>query len=796
MRAPPIRRPAAMAGLLAVGGLVASALAFSPIVRARLAAEAARWHVAVEARDVTAAWFGVCLRDVLLRPEGMPGVDLRADSVCVRLNWGLRVRRVDVTGGGAFVTGTGSELGAELDAWRRARARAGSGASARSSNATIAIRGAALRWADGDSVEPRIEARGIDADVEHEETRVGMDEAKAHAGPLAVALSRVFVALWPSGSVARARAEALTVEWNTSAPGLPGLTNAQPTPDPGPTTTSGGHTKPKPRVVDELVADPPARIVTLPDVRAVRALAAWAARELNEGIASGADVGIGSVTWKMTRPGDPVALSLGPGPLSVERSPRGLDLRFSTDVRVAGTPLSVVASLPSDGRDVTATLDGGPISLAMLGVREGAAGLVDVENSTVTARARVALADDGSSLTFDGEGGASGVSIRSPRLASDVVRGLDLHVRGRGILSSSGALRVDDFSVSSGAIEVGGSGILDQEQDHVAGAFRLDVPSARCQSLLDSAPAALLPVLQGMKVEGTFGASGRVAFDTRSLDELLLDYDVRDRCRITAVPSALAPEQFQHPFIHKIVLPDGTLEDQWTGPDSPNWSSLDDISPYMQVAVLTTEDGAFVRHHGFNRASIRQSIITNLKARRFVRGASTITMQLAKNLFLDREKTLSRKLEEVIITEYLEQTFAKDELMELYLNVIEFGPAVYGVTAAADYYFGRTPAELNLAECLFLASLLPAPLRYGAMREGGEVPDAWMHLIHRLMTIAHKTGRITDDELLEGQGEEIAFWRGGDRPPARPAVRVRPAFDDESDDSSTVPLDEQPADMP
>jgi hypothetical protein len=779
---------------LALGGV--ASIAFAPVVRGLVASEGAHWHVTVEARSVRPAWCGVCLRGVVLRPEGMPSVDLRADAVCVRLDWGFHVQRVEVAGGGAFATGTESALRAEMDAWRRARAGTDSWPrSSRSSRLAIAIRGASLRWAD-DSVDPRFEARGVDADIDHEETRLAIGEAKVRAGPIVVALSRGLIAVRTSGSVARARADALTVEWKASGPGPQGPSNAQPTLDPRTTTASVEIARAKRRVVEELPADASARLVTLPDVRSLRAVAAWAASRLNESIAPGADIGIDSVTWKMTRPGDPIALSLGPGPLSVERSSGGLDLRFSTDARVAGTPLSVVASLPSDGRDVTATLDGGPISLAMMGVREGAAGLIHVENSTVNARARLALANDGDSLTFDGEGGASGVSIQSARLASDVVRGLDLHVRGRGVLSSSGALRVDDFSVSSGAIEIGGGGILDQGQDHVAGAFRFEVPSARCQALLDSTPAALLPVLQGTKLEGTFGASGRVAFDTRSLDALQLEYDVQDRCRITAVPPALDPEQFQHPFIHKIVLPDGTLEDQWTGPDSPNWSSLDDISPYMQVAVLTTEDGAFVRHHGFNRASIRQSIITNLKARRFVRGASTITMQLAKNLFLDRDKTLSRKLEEVIITEYLEQTFAKDELMELYLNVIEFGPAVYGVTAAADYYFGRTPAELNLAECLFLASLLPAPLRYGAMREAGEVPDGWMHLIHRLMNIAHKTGRITDDELAEGQGEAIAFWRGGDRPPARPPVRVRPAFDDDSDDSSTAPLDDDPGDSP
>ena len=133
--------------------------------------------------------------------------------------------------------------------------------------------------------------------------------------------------------------------------------------------------------------------------------------------------------------------------------------------------------------------------------------------------------------------------------------------------------------------------------------------------------------------------------------------------------------------------------------------------------MLTTEDGGFFRHHGFNTCAIRTALIANIKAGRFVRGASTITMQLAKNLFLSREKTLSRKLEELILTDYLEQTFTKDEMMELYLNVIEFGPDVYGVTAAADHYFGRTPAELNLAECLFLASLLPQPLRYHHLRE-------------------------------------------------------------------------------
>jgi membrane peptidoglycan carboxypeptidase len=148
-------------------------------------------------------------------------------------------------------------------------------------------------------------------------------------------------------------------------------------------------------------------------------------------------------------------------------------------------------------------------------------------------------------------------------------------------------------------------------------------------------------------------------------------------------------------------------------------------------------------------------------------------MQLAKNLFLSRDKTLSRKLEEVVLTDYLEQTFTKDELMELYLNIIEFGPAVYGIVAAAEYYFGRAPAELNLAESLFLASLLPAPLRYSGMREGEQPSEGWLHNIRSLMELERKRGLITDAEISEGEKEEVLFWHGGPRPAPRAAVHVR-----------------------
>jgi membrane peptidoglycan carboxypeptidase len=148
-------------------------------------------------------------------------------------------------------------------------------------------------------------------------------------------------------------------------------------------------------------------------------------------------------------------------------------------------------------------------------------------------------------------------------------------------------------------------------------------------------------------------------------------------------------------------------------------------------------------------------------------------MQLAKNLFLSRDKTLSRKIEEIVLTDYLEQSFSKLEILELYLNVIEFGPAVYGIGSASEFYFGRAPAELDLAECLFLASLLPAPLRYAPMREAEQPPDGWMRNLRSLMEIERKRGLITDSELMEAQNEQVLFWHGGNRPAPRAAVRAR-----------------------
>jgi hypothetical protein len=764
--------------VIGVGTIAATALlvavSFGPIVRGRVAAEAVRRRLEVKVGGVRPGWFAVRLLDLRLQPRGFPSMRAHVAEARIELSALLRVQRVELRGGEVVLDGTPESL---RDDWRQWSGEHDEIAERTGRRPSLEATGMSVRWVDRESPELGAELRGLTGLRDSHGTRVAMTDGHARFGRAGIDMSEAVAEMDPKGMLVRAHATAVTVGWTANPDsaqpaGGPSANDPLPSKSPPTVIARAARSGRRARSTPPPPEDAGAPLVPLPDLHAVRAATAALSLALAQRVKEGADVGVDSLTWRITQDPDRVALTFGPGPLSFTRPGSQLELGYSTDKGGASTRLALRALLPTDGSDVVLTAEGGPVSLSLLGVKEGAAGLVDVERATVAGWVRVVLAGDGSALTFDVDAGTRGLSISDQKLALDAVRGLEIALRARGVVTAGGEVRFDDFAAMLGALHVSGSGSLNQTPDHVAGTAHLEVPVATCQSLLDSLPTALLPTLRGARLTGTFGARGRFAFDTRSLDDLELVYDVQDRCRLVQVPATLDRERFVQPFAYRIYLPDGSTTEQMSGPGTPNWTSLDHISPYMQTAVLTTEDGAFPKHHGYNHAAIRASIIANLKARRFVRGASTITMQLAKNLFLAREKTLSRKLEEVLLTDYLEQTFSKDELLELYLNVIEFGPDVYGVTSAADYYFGRTPAELDLAECLFLSSLLPAPLRYSAMRDGEQPPEGWMRTLHTLMEVARKRGLLTDAELSDGENEQVVFWHGGPRPTPRVAVRA------------------------
>jgi membrane peptidoglycan carboxypeptidase len=232
--------------------------------------------------------------------------------------------------------------------------------------------------------------------------------------------------------------------------------------------------------------------------------------------------------------------------------------------------------------------------------------------------------------------------------------------------------------------------------------------------------------------------------------------DVKNDCRVKSVTPGLAAHRFRSAWVREVKGVDGQSVMMESGPGTPGWVRYDDISRFMEIAVLVCEDGGFHRHRGFDFRAIARAIEDDIRAGRFVRGASTISMQLAKNLYLGREKTLARKIQEALLTLLLEQQLSKKELMELYLNVVELGPGIYGVGPAAEHYFKIPARELTLGQSLYLASILPDPTRQH-FTPSGEVTERWSEYLRKLMRIARKVERITDDELEAGLAEQLGF---------------------------------------
>lgn len=158
------------------------------------------------------------------------------------------------------------------------------------------------------------------------------------------------------------------------------------------------------------------------------------------------------------------------------------------------------------------------------------------------------------------------------------------------------------------------------------------------------------------------------------------------------------------------------------GPKNRYWTPSGRIPAEMKWAVILAEDANFYKHDGIDVKAIKNAIKYDLEKKSLKRGASTITQQTAKNLFLSREKTITRKLKEVYLAYRMEQELTKGRIIEFYLNVVELGPMVYGIGHGAQYYFGKPASALTPRECAFLAAMLPGPrVAYNPYKNLGKV---------------------------------------------------------------------------
>jgi monofunctional biosynthetic peptidoglycan transglycosylase len=186
------------------------------------------------------------------------------------------------------------------------------------------------------------------------------------------------------------------------------------------------------------------------------------------------------------------------------------------------------------------------------------------------------------------------------------------------------------------------------------------------------------------------------------------------------------------------------------GPENRYWTPISAVPSSLKKAVIAAEDANFYTHEGVDYKAIKEAIRTDIQKGRFVRGGSTITQQLAKNLFLSREKSISRKIKEYILARRIDDRLSKSRILELYLNVVELGPMVYGVGHASRYYFGKPPSRLTVRESAFLASMLPGPKVYDPYRNLGRVVRRSDRILHRMAA----ANMITEEEYKAALAEE------------------------------------------
>lgn len=179
---------------------------------------------------------------------------------------------------------------------------------------------------------------------------------------------------------------------------------------------------------------------------------------------------------------------------------------------------------------------------------------------------------------------------------------------------------------------------------------------------------------------------------------------------------------------------------------------LSKISPYLIKAVLIAEDDKFYQHEGFDLEGLKKALEKDLKKKKFKYGGSTISQQLAKNLFLSPRKSLIRKFQEAVLTIRIEKILTKKRILELYLNIAEWGPGIFGAEASANYYFGKSANDLTPWESALLAAVLPRPLKYSPSNPSPYIQKR----AEKILYIMKKRGIISEEySQVEREAEEI-----------------------------------------
>ena len=317
----------------------------------------------------------------------------------------------------------------------------------------------------------------------------------------------------------------------------------------------------------------------------------------------------------------------------------------------------------------------------------------------------------------------------------------------------AGWLRADSFRVSAGGVEAHGrlaieGGLADPRLD-----FELEVPRLDFARLLATAGLE-------MPADDLGSAALSIHVSGPPLDPAALS--VAPRLDFTP-PARTLPsiERLKIPFVHRVETSAGRELEIRISPESPDFLALADVPPLFLRTLLIAEDANFYGHPGVDLAALPVAMATNFARGSFARGGSTISQQLAKNLFLWRRKTISRKLEEASLALLLDSALGKSRVLELYLSVIEWGPGLYGLRPAARHYFGVEPQALTPKQMTFLVSLIPGPVKYQRSFAGGVPTPFFDGLMTTLLTKLQSVGALSETECAAAVAEPLALVSAG-----------------------------------
>ena len=390
----------------------------------------------------------------------------------------------------------------------------------------------------------------------------------------------------------------------------------------------------------------------------------------------------------------------------------------------------------------------------------------DFQKTSIDAELRLELASG--VLSYNGLVNLSGLNVFHPMLSEETVRDISFRGNVEGSYDRRAkVMRLVKAELATGGVNYGLTGSLEMpdglEADGSRRRFRrfdarLTIPPVPCQKMLDSIPGELVPHLVGFQMSGTFATDVFVDVDWADLQATKLGGSIGIRgCKVKKAPKEMDARNLEESFEHEVEVAPDKWEKITIGLENPNYVPLIEVSPYLVKSLMTTEDSSFYKHHGFITREFRSALIKNLEAGYFRYGASSISMQLVKNVLLYRDKTLARKLQELFLTWYLETQLEKDRILEIYVNAIEYGPGLYGIKPAALQYFGKLPIELSPTEAAFFSSILPAPKRRYKQFCKDKLSNWTIKKVERILALMYKRGRLTDEELQLAQMTPLVF---------------------------------------